>query len=92
MATARTIYQDGRDADGAAPAGHTFVWVSLRDPRPEELASVQHEFGLPGPLVDDPDTPGPPVGRRHRGNGDPDRWHALQAAESGRTRRPPGPV
>jgi hypothetical protein len=30
--------------------------------------------------------PGPPVGRRHRGNGDPDRWHALQAAESGRTR------
>ena len=58
MATARTIYQDGRDADGAAPAAHTFVWVSLRDPSPEELASVQHEFGLPGPLVDDPDTPG----------------------------------
>jgi hypothetical protein len=26
--------------------------------------------------------PGPPVGRRHSGNGDPDRWHALQDAES----------
>ena len=56
MATARTTYQDGRGADGAAPAGHTFVWVSLRDPSPEELASVQHEFGLPAPLVGDPDT------------------------------------
>jgi magnesium transporter len=43
MASARTTYQDG----------HTFVWVSLDDPSPEELASVQHEFGLPGPLVDD---------------------------------------
>src|SRR4029450_8795297 len=56
MATARTTYQDGRGTLGAAPAGDTFVWVSLRDPSPEELASVQHEFGLPGPLVDDPDT------------------------------------
>jgi magnesium transporter len=56
MATARTTYQDGRGADGAAPAGQTFVWVRLRDPSPEELASVQHEFGLPGPLVDDSDT------------------------------------
>ena len=56
MATARTTYQDGRGAEGAAPAGDTFVWVSLRDPSPEELASVQHEFALPGPLVDDPDT------------------------------------
>ena len=56
MATARTTYQDGRGADGAVPAGDTFVWVSLRDPSPEELASVQHEFALPGPLVDDPDT------------------------------------
>src|SRR5512132_1423057 len=56
MATARTTYQDGRGADGAAPAGDTFVWVSLGDPSPEELASVQHEFALPGPLVDDPDT------------------------------------
>jgi magnesium transporter len=53
MATARTTYQDGRGAEGVAPAGDTFVWVSLRDPSPEELASVQHEFGLPGPLVDD---------------------------------------
>ena len=56
MATARTTYQDRRGAEGAAPAGHTFVWVSLRDPSPEELASVQHEFALPGPLIDDPDT------------------------------------
>ena len=55
MATARTTYQGGRGADGAAPAGQTFVWVSLRDPSPEELASVQHEFALPRPLVDDPD-------------------------------------
>jgi magnesium transporter len=55
MATVRTTYQGGRGADGAAPAGQTFVWVSLRDPSPEELASVQHEFALPGPLVDDPD-------------------------------------
>ena len=58
MATARTIYPDGRGADDAAPAGRTFVWVSLRDPSSEELASVQHEFGVPGPLVDDADTPG----------------------------------
>src|SRR4029450_4280538 len=56
MATARTTYQDGRGAEGAAPAGDRFVWVSLRDPSPEELASVQHEFALPGPLVGDPDT------------------------------------
>ena len=62
MATARTTYQDRRGADGPAPAGHTFVWVSLRDPSPEELTSVQLEFGLPGPLGDDPDTSGkPPV-------------------------------
>jgi magnesium transporter len=40
----------------AAPAGHTFVWVTLRDPSHEELASVQHEFNPPGPLVDDPNT------------------------------------
>ena len=56
MATARTTYQDRRGADGPAPAGHTFVWVSLRDPSPEELTSVQLEFGLPGSLGDDPDT------------------------------------
>src|SRR4029450_11483628 len=62
MATARTTYQDGRGAEGAAPAGHTFVWVSLRDPSPEELASVQHEFALPGPLGAAPDTwPNRPV-------------------------------
>jgi magnesium transporter len=62
MATARTIYQAGRGADGSARGRHTFVWVSLRDPSPEELASVQLEFGLPDPLGDDPDTSGkPPV-------------------------------
>jgi len=53
MASARTTYQHGRDADGAAPPGHRFVWVSLRDPSPEELASVQREFDLPGSLVND---------------------------------------
>jgi magnesium transporter len=53
MVSTRTTYQDGRGADSAAPAGHTFVWVSLRDPSPDELASVQREFGLPGPLVED---------------------------------------
>ena len=52
MASARTTYQGGLGADGAAPPGHPFVWVSLRDPSPEELAAVQREFGLPGPLVD----------------------------------------
>jgi Mg2+ and Co2+ transporter CorA len=52
MASARTTYQGGLVADGAAPPGHPFVWVSLRDPSPEELAAVQREFGLPGPLVD----------------------------------------
>jgi magnesium transporter len=53
MASVRTTYQHGQDADGAAPPGHAFVWVSLRDPSPDELASVQREFGLPAPLVDD---------------------------------------
>jgi magnesium transporter len=52
MASARTTYQHGPDADAAAPPGHEFVWVSLRDPSPEELAAVQAEFDLPGPLVD----------------------------------------
>jgi magnesium transporter len=51
MASARTTYADG-PPDGAGPPGHRFVWVSLRDPSPEELAAVQAEFGLPGPLVD----------------------------------------
>jgi magnesium transporter len=49
MASARTTYQDGH---GGVPPGHGFVWVGLRDPSPEELAAVQHEFGLPAPLVD----------------------------------------
>ena len=44
MASTRATYQHGK--------GGTFVWVSLRDPSTEELASVQREFGLPGPLVD----------------------------------------
>ena len=52
MASTRTTYQHGRDADGAASPGRPFVWVSLRDPSPQELAAVQAEFGLPGPLVD----------------------------------------
>jgi Mg2+ and Co2+ transporter CorA len=53
MASARTTYQGGQGGDGTAPPGDTFVWVSLRDPSSEELASVQREFGLPGPLVDE---------------------------------------
>ena len=39
-------------AGGGAAAADPFVWVSLRDPSPEELAAVQREFGLPAPLVD----------------------------------------
>jgi magnesium transporter len=60
MASVRTTYrdgrdadQDGRDADGAQRSGHPFVWVSLRDPSPEELAGVQAEFDLPQALVHD---------------------------------------
>ena len=53
MASARTTYRDGRDDDGAAAAADPFVWVSLRDPSPDELAAVQAEFGLAAPLVDD---------------------------------------
>ena len=53
MANARTIYRDGQGSSGGgAPAGQRFVWVSLRDPSPEELAAVQREFGLPASLVD----------------------------------------
>jgi magnesium transporter len=52
MASARTTYRHGQDGDGAAAAAHPFVWVSLRDPSPDELAAVQREFGLPAPLVD----------------------------------------
>jgi magnesium transporter len=51
MASSRTTYQDGQGGGAAAP--HRFVWVSLRDPSPEELAAVQREFGLPAVLVDD---------------------------------------
>ena len=53
MASARTTYRGGRDGDGAAAAADPFVWVSLRDPSPDELAAVQAEFGLAAPLVDD---------------------------------------
>jgi magnesium transporter len=53
MASARTTYRDGRDGDGAAAAADPFVWVSLRDPSPDELAAVQAEFGLAAPLVVD---------------------------------------
>ncbi len=52
MTSARTTYPDGRGADDAASPGHAFVWVSLRDPSPDELASVQREFGLPAPLIE----------------------------------------
>jgi magnesium transporter len=60
MASARTTYpdgrdadQDGRDTDGPSRSGHPFVWVSLHDTSPEELAGVQDEFDLPQSLVDD---------------------------------------
>jgi magnesium transporter len=53
MATVRTTYPDGQGIQGAGSAGHRFVWVSLRDPSPQELAAVQAEFGLPASVVDD---------------------------------------
>jgi magnesium transporter len=53
MPSARTTYQDSQRPEGAKPSGQSFVWVSLRDPSPQELAAVQAEFGLPAPLVDD---------------------------------------
>jgi magnesium transporter len=56
MASVRTTYPDGQGTEGAGPAGHRFVWVSLHDPNPEELAAVQAEFGLPASLVDDLNT------------------------------------
>jgi magnesium transporter len=56
MASVRTTYPDGQRTEGAGPAGHRFVWVSLHDPNPEELAAVQAEFGLPASLVDDLNT------------------------------------
>jgi magnesium transporter len=52
MASARTTYQAGRDTHDAGPPGHRFVWVSLHDPSPAELAAVKAEFDLPAPLVD----------------------------------------
>ena len=58
MASARTTYRDAEDGgDGAA--AHRFVWVSLRDPSPDELAAIQREFGLPAPLVDNLATTAP---------------------------------
>jgi magnesium transporter len=51
MASVRTTYRDREGGDGGA--ADPFVWVSLRDPSPDELAAVQHEFVLPAPLVDD---------------------------------------
>ena len=30
-----------------------FVWVALKDPEPEELAAMQHEFGLHELAVED---------------------------------------
>ena len=52
MASVRTTYRDGQDGSGAAAAASPVVWVSLRDPSPDELAAVQREFGLPAALVD----------------------------------------
>jgi magnesium transporter len=52
VASARTTYQDGQGTEGAKPSGQSFVWVSLSDPSPQELAAVQAEFGLPASLVD----------------------------------------
>jgi Mg2+ and Co2+ transporter CorA len=52
MASARTTYPDTQGGEGRAATAHPFVWVSLRDPSPEELAAVQREFGLPAPLMD----------------------------------------
>jgi magnesium transporter len=51
MTSARTTYRGGRGAGAGAAPGHSFVWVSLRDPSAEELAAVQAEFGLPRALA-----------------------------------------
>ena len=53
MPSTRTTYQDGHGVDGGSPPAQGFVWVSLHDPSPEELAAVQVEFDLPEGLVDD---------------------------------------
>jgi magnesium transporter len=50
MISARTTYQSGRGAGPGAAPGHSFVWVSLRDPSAGERAAVQAEFGLPRAL------------------------------------------
>jgi magnesium transporter len=50
MTSTRSTYFDGQGAANAASPGRPVVWVSLRDPSPEELAAVQQEFGLPAPL------------------------------------------
>jgi magnesium transporter len=52
MASVRTTYRDRQGGGGAGPATQRFVWVSLSDPSPDELAAVQREFGLPTSLVD----------------------------------------
>ena len=52
MASVRTTYPDGQRTESTGLAAHRFVWVSLHDPNPEELAAVQAEFGLPASLVD----------------------------------------
>jgi magnesium transporter len=53
MASVRTTYSDRQGAQGAGLTGHRFVWVSLRDPSPQELAAVRAEFGLPASVVED---------------------------------------
>jgi magnesium transporter len=53
MAIVRTTFPAGPGTGDARPLGHRFVWVGLRAPSREELATVQAEFGLPEPLVDD---------------------------------------
>jgi magnesium transporter len=53
MASVRTIYPDGQSQGAGPAAGHRFVWISLHDPSPQELAAVQAEFGLPASVADE---------------------------------------
>lgn len=53
MASVRTTYPDRQSTSDTGSAGHRFVWVSLHDPSPQELAAAQAEFGLPASVVDD---------------------------------------
>ena len=53
MASVRTAYPDRQSTPDTGSAGHRFVWISLRDPSPQELAAAQAEFGLPASVVDD---------------------------------------